>query len=262
MSTILEPDHLDCAQRTQQLLREAWVAPPQEAEDLRNEAVELNLELARGLATRYVGRGIAVDDLIQVAYLGLVQAARRFDPTRETRFVDFAVPTIRGELRKHFRDAGWTIRPPRRFQELQAAIWAAESDLVQDLHRSPTPEEIGEHLDADTADVVEALALDGCFAPSSLDAPAGPDGRLAIDSLAVDGDGHDVADARVVLIPLLRTLKPRDRQIVELRYFQGLTQREIGQVLGVTQMQVSRLLARILRDLRDAVGEEFVASAA
>jgi len=253
MSTVLQTSPSDLEQQTSDLLQQAWSAPPDEAEALRNSAVQLNLELARGLATRYVGRGIPADDLIQVACLGLVQAARRFDPTRGSRFADFAVPTIRGELRKHFRDAGWVVRPPRRIQELQAGIWSAEPELIQQLHRAPKPHEIAEHLGVELADVIEALALDGCFAPSSLDTPVGPDARPAMDTLAHSDDDLSSAEARVLLAPLVRTLKPRDRRIVELRYFRGLTQREIGEVLGVTQMQVSRLLSRILRDLRSAL---------
>ncbi|MGN6722003.1 MAG: sigma-70 family RNA polymerase sigma factor [Marmoricola sp.] len=253
MSNLLELSPFDCEQQTNTLLQEAWAAPPDEAEVLRNRAVQLNLDMARGLATRYMGRGIPADDLIQVASLGLVQAARRFDPTRGSRFADFAVPTIRGELRKHFRDAGWVVRPPRRIQELQASIWGIEPDLIQELHRAPRPREIADRLGVELDDVVEALALDGCFAPSSLDTPVGPDARPAMDTLAGNDDDLASAEARVMLGPLVKALKPRDRRIVELRYFEGLTQREIGAALGVTQMQVSRLLSRILRDLRSAM---------
>lgn len=256
MSITLQRGQTDRDQQTDQLLKQACMATPHDPDEvarLRNEAVELNLDLARGLATRYAGRGIPVDDLIQVAYLGLVQAARRFDPSRGCRFADFAVPTIRGELRKHFRDAGWVVRPPRRIQELQASIWSAEPELIQALHRAPRPREIAEHLGLDLEDVIEALALDGCFAPSSLDTPVGPEARPVMDTLKEVDDDLSSAEARVLLAPIVKRLKPRDRRIIELRFFQGLTQREIGEALGVTQMQVSRLLTRILRDLRDAL---------
>lgn len=249
------PEQQTREQRTIELLKAASQCPPPDAKDRRNEAVELNMPLAKALATRYAGRGIPLDDLTQVAFLGLVQAVERFDPTRECRFTDFAVPTIRGELRRHFRDAGWTVRPPRRLQELQARIWAVEGELTQQLHRSPKPRELAEHLQVDIEDVVEALALDGCFAPSSLDTPRTAEGQPAIDTLADDIDGTVATEARMLLAPAIRGLKPRDRQILELRFIEELTQQQIGDILGVTQMQVSRLVTRILRDLREEIDQ-------
>lgn len=242
-------------QRTVLLLRRAKELEDQTAEECRRVAVSINMPMARGLARRYRSQGLSLDDLYQVAYLGLVESTERFDPDRGHGFTEFAVPTIRGELRKHFRDAGWTVRPPRRLQELQAAIRMSEQDLNQSLGRSPRPSEIADQLGENVRDVIEALAIDGCFQPSSLDAPTGAahDAPPLAETLGREDD-YGAADARLMLAPAIRHLKARDRQIMELRYFRGLTQQEIGDAIGVTQMQVSRLIARILRDLRKSVG--------
>ena len=242
-------------QRTVVLLRRAKRLDEHPAQECRRVAVSINMPMARGLARRYRSQGLALDDLYQVAYLGLVESTERFDPDRGHGFTEFAVPTIRGELRKHFRDAGWTVRPPRRLQELQAAIRLSEQDLNQELGRPPRPKEVADQLGEDVRDVIEALAIDGCFQPSSLDAPTGAahDAPPLAETLGREDD-YESADARLVLAPAIQHLKARDRQIMELRYFRGLTQQEIGDTIGVTQMQVSRLIARILRDLREAVG--------
>ena len=211
------------------------------------------MPVARQLARRYRERGIPLDDLQQVAYLGLVKAVRGFRPEKNDEFLGYAVPTIRGELRKHFRDAGWTVRPPRRIQELQAQVWAAESDLTQEKHRSPTTAEIADRLDAPKADVLEACSADGCFTPSSLDAtPVNGGVPLAERQASLDA-GFARSEAKVVLGPVVRELGERDRRILELRFFRGWTQQQIGDEVGVTQMQVSRLLSRILGDLKEAI---------
>jgi RNA polymerase sigma-B factor len=210
--------------------------------------------VARTVAGRYFQRGIDEDDLIQVAYMALTRAARDFDPHRHQDFLSYAVPTIRGELKKHFRDQGWMVRPPRRVQEAQARITRAEGVLSQELGRPVRPSELAAHLDMHLDDVIEALAADGCFSPSSLDRPVttnGDGGGVALgDFLGEDDQEAPAAEARVVLGPVVRRLKPRDRRIVYLRFFEQRSQQEIADEIGVTQMQVSRLLARILRDLR------------
>lgn len=232
------------------LLTEARRAEPEVAHRIENEVVCLNMPLARQLANRYGGRGIPLDDLQQVAYLGLVKAVHRFQPERNRDFPGYAVPTIRGELRKHFRDAGWVVRPPRRIQELQAKAWSVETELAQELGRMPTHEEVGERLGVGVEEVREANAADGCFTPSSLDAPA-PGGHSPLnDQQGEEDPAFATAEANVVLAPLVRRLGRRDRRILELRFFRGWTQEQIGEEVGVTQMQVSRLLSRILTDLR------------
>ena len=217
----------------------------------QDEIVRLNMAVARDCARRYRGRGVATDDLEQVAYVGLVKAVRGFDPDRGFDFLAFAVPTVRGELRRHFRDLGWALRPPRSIQELQTRILAAEADLTQELGRSPRPSDFARHLDVDLEHVVDALGASGCFAPTSLDLPTG-DGDAALgDQLGGLDPGFETAEARVTLAAVMRGLTPRERRILELRFFGGRTQAEIGADIGVTQMQVSRLLNRILSRMRD-----------
>lgn len=239
---------------TAQLLRRLPKAQGKARESLTQRIVEVNMPVARMLARHYAGRGLSVDDLEQVAYLGLVAAARRYDASRGADFLAFAVPTVKGELRKHFRDAGWVVRPPRRLQELQARLWAAEADLTQMLQRSPTTSEIAARLEVEVDDVIEALSIDGCFAPSSLDVPLGEgDSATFADRQGSLDAAFDSCEARTMLAPAVRCLGERDRRILELRFFQGWSQQQIGDEIGVTQMQVSRLLSRILSDLREAL---------
>ena len=226
----------------------------------RDALIEDHLALARSMASRYRNRGIDLDDLEQVALLGLTKAAQRFDPDAGHDFLSFAVPTVRGELRRHFRDAGWAVRPPRRIQELQARIAGAQEELAARWSRSPRPSEIAAHLGAPLDDVVEALAADGCFSPTSLDAPVG-DGASTLGDLVPGGDREVArAEARIVLAPVVRTLSTRDRRIVHLRFFEERTQQEIADAVGLTQAQVSRVLTRILQDLRGALAEPSIAA--
>ena len=234
------------------------VSAPSIPEELSSAATDLvlrHLGVAHAIARRYRHRGIAGDDLEQVARLGLVKAARSYDPSKQADFLAFAVPTIRGEVRKHFRDHGWMVRPPRRVQEMQSRILSAAADLTQELGRSPRPSEIAARLREPLGEVEEALGADGCFSPSSLDRPVstGPDAPSLGDVLpdaGDDADGHDAVDARVILGPAVRRLSERDRRILHLRYFNGWTQEEIAHEIGVTQMHVSRLLTKILAELR------------
>ncbi len=243
------------AELTVDLLTRAATADPAERDALHDRVIRLNMPLARDLAARYRGRGIALEDLQQVAYLGLVKAVTRFDARRGAGFLSFAYPTIRGELRRHFRDAGWAVRPPRRIQELQSRIWAADAELFQRFGRSARPAEVAEELGVDEDQVVEALASDGCFTPCSLDAPTHEEGTSSVaDGLGTEERGYDLAELRLVLGDALATLCERDRLIVERRFVRGWTQDAIGRELGVTQMQVSRLLSRITRDLRAVIG--------
>jgi RNA polymerase sigma-B factor len=222
--------------------------------ELFDYVVRLNMGVARSVASRYFGRGIEEDDLVQVAYTALTRATRDFDPSRLHDFLSYAVPTIRGELKRHFRDHGWTVRPPRRIQETQARITTAEGELVQDLGRSPQPSEIADHLGIVEHEVVEAMSADGCFAPASLDRPvAGLDGgglSTLGDLIGEEDRSKPAAEARVALAPVVRLLKKRDRRILYLRFFEDRSQQEIADDIGVSQMQVSRLLTRIMRDLR------------
>jgi RNA polymerase sigma-B factor len=218
---------------------------------LRDEVVRLNMDIAESVASRFRNRGVPDDDLTQVACLGLVKAAQRFDPAYAGDFLSFAVPTIRGEVRRYFRDHGWVVRPPRHIQEIQARIGAVEDELTQLLGRTARPHELAVHLGEDEGEVVEALSANGCFVPTSLDLAVGSEEKSTLgERIASEDLGPFAVDARVILAPAVKQLAARDQRILYLRFFEGRNQREIGDEIGVTQMQVSRLLARILRDLR------------
>src|SRR4051794_2334068 len=250
MTAVLKPERSIPAPTTREdrnaytrslFLRAAETASADERQQLLEMVIVRHIDLAHAEASRYRSRGIPLDDLRQVAALALTKAARGYDVSSGHDFLSSAVPTIRGELRKHFRDHGWMIRPPRRIQELQARINSAEAELSSRLGRSPQPSEIAEHIDEGTEAVIEALASDGCFVPASLDHPAGEDGSTTLgDLLPLDDDPHRAAEARLMLSPALRQLAERDRRILSMRFYEGLTQREIAARIGVTQMQVSR----------------------
>lgn len=216
-----------------------------------NEVVRVNMVVAKDVARRYHGRGIAAEDIDQVAYLGLVKAVRGFDPAVGDDFLSYAVPTLRGEIRRYFRDAGWTVRPPRSVQEVQTRVTAAEAELCQKLGRSPRPTEIAVHLDVPLTLVVDSLKASGCFTPVSLDAPrAEADDESPAERMGDLDPAFATTEARLALQPLIGSLGERDRRIIELRYFENRTQAQIGAEVGVTQEQVSRLLSGILLRLR------------
>jgi RNA polymerase sigma-B factor len=254
-STLPRPAaHVARADHTNDLLCRARQCGPAERQQLLGEVVTANMGVATAIAARYRTRGIAAEDLQQVAYLALVKAAHGYDPEVGREFLSYAVPTIRGETKRHFRDLGWMVRPPRRIQELQGRITAADAELSQSLGRSARPSEIAAHLDEEVEDVNEALATVGCFTPSSLDRPAGEDGTMVIsDLLGNEDQAQDAVEARAVLAPVVRRLGARDRRNLLLRFYRGWTQQEFAEDIGVTQMQVSRLLTRIMTDLRSGL---------
>lgn len=231
-----------------------------ERQRLVDELIESNVTMARSMAARYRNRGIDLDDLEQVALLGLTKAAQRFDETAGHDFLSYAVPTIRGEIRRHFRDAGWMIRPPRRVQEMQVRIAGAEADLQAELGRSPRPSEVAHHLDAEVDDVVEALAADGCFRPSSIDTSATDGAGTIADVLGWTDRGLESLEARIVLETVVRRLPERDRRILQWRFVDEHTQQEIAALVGLTQAQVSRVLTRILARLRTDLSDSLPAA--
>lgn len=231
-------------------------ADPVSRDALRERIARLNMCVAESVAHRYRGRGESQEDLEQVAYLGLVKAVNGFDSAYHKDFLTYAVPTISGELKKHFRDHCWAVRPPRRVQELQQRIGFAREQLSQEEEHQPTSAELAKSLGVDECQVVEALSADGCFTPSSLDVGAGETGSTAVGDLIGDDDPEfDEAEARVVLGPVVRELGERDRDVIELRFFHDWTQQQIADELGVTQMQVSRIIARVLTCLRERIGQ-------
>jgi RNA polymerase sigma-B factor len=237
-------------------------------EEAIHDAVVLNMPVAQGVASRYRNRGVPLEDLEQVAYAALLRAARNFDPTQADDFLSYAVPSMRGELRKYFRDLAWAVRPPRRVQEIQTRVLDTERELEGRLARHPTAQDIADVLGEKVSDVEEALLCQGCFTPASLETPVGADGvTLLQDRLTSEADAGAFhrTELRVVLAPVLGRLQDRDRRILQLRFVEDLTQQEIADELGITQMQVSRLLSRIMRDLRwaledDSAGEPQTAS--
>ncbi|GIF53781.1 RNA polymerase sigma-B factor [Asanoa ferruginea] len=219
----------------------------------RERAIEAWLPLARHLAKRYTGRGEPADDLVQTASLGLVKAVDRFDAERGTDFPGFAIPTIVGELKRHFRDRTWSVRVPRRLQELRLAITKADATLTQTLGRSPTVADIAGYLGLGEESVLDGLDGIRAYRAVSLSTPVG-DGSDATelgDLLgAVDPSLEHILN-RLVLWPAFGLLDDRDRRILILRFYGSRTQTQIAEEIGISQMHVSRLIARALATLRD-----------
>jgi RNA polymerase sigma-B factor len=218
---------------------------------LRDELVTAHMGLAEYLARRFTNRGEPLDDLVQVAALGLLKAVDRFDPERGLEFSTYATPTIVGELKRHFRDKGWAVRVPRRVQELHLRLGSVVSTLSQELGRSPTIGEIAHAAAVSEEEVLEAIEAGHAYRFTSLDAPSGNDDEMSLSAeLGSEDQGLIDSEHRVTLSPLIAQFPPRERMILHLRFFEGLTQSEIAGRLGISQMHVSRLLARALAQLR------------
>ncbi len=221
---------------------------------LRDELVAAHLGLAEYLARRFANRGEPLDDLVQVASLGLLKAVDRFDPTRGVEFSTYATHTVVGELKRHFRDKGWAIRAPRRMQELYLRLGKVVATLGQELGHSPTIAELAAETQVSEEEVLEALEAGQAYRFASLDAPTTGDGEseTLAARLGEEDPGLIDAERRATLSPLLSQLPPREQMILHLRFFEGLTQSEIAVRLGISQMHVSRLLARSVAQLRAA----------
>ena len=234
--------------------------PPGDEERLRirSELVELHLPLVEYLARRFRNRGEWLDDLTQVATIGLIKSIDRFDLERGVEFSTYATPTIVGEIKRHFRDKGWAVRVPRRLQELKLALAKAIGELAQNLGRAPTVAELAEHLQMSEEEVLEGLESANAYSTVSLDAPdSGDDDAPAVaESLGMVDDALEGVEYRESLKPLLEQLPPREKRILLLRFFGNMTQSQIATELGISQMHVSRLLARTLAQLRDGLTSE------
>jgi RNA polymerase sigma-B factor len=225
---------------------------------LRNELVEEHRDLADYFVKRYSRRGVATDDLRQLALLAIIHAVERFDPDMGVAFSTFASRTIEGELKRYFRDRTWSVRPPRRAQELHLELRRAEEDLGQELGRPPTVRELAAHLEVSEDHVLEALEAGVAHQAASLDQPAGPDmdGATRGDRLLADVEpGYTHVDRRLIVEELMRELPERERSILYMRFFENMTQPEIAERVGVSQSYLSRILRKALLDLRARVPE-------
>lgn len=227
---------------------------------VRNTLVEAHRGLGLAIARDYSGRGVEDDDLRQVALLGILKAVERFDPERGIPFSAFASRTVNGELKRWFRDRTWTVRPPRAAQERHLEVRSTTERMVQELGRAPTVAELAAALGATQDEILEALEASAAYRGSSLDAPRGgsdePDARTLGDTLGTGEQGYGHSEARVVVADLLETLPEREATIVRLRFYEELTQSEIAERVGISQMHVSRLLRRSLLALREHLGDE------
>jgi RNA polymerase sigma-B factor len=226
-----------------------------ERQRIRDQLVELHLPLVEYLARRFRNRGEWLDDLIQVATIGLIKSIDRFDLGRGVEFSTYATPTIVGEIKRHFRDKGWAVRVPRRLQELKLSLTKAISELAQREGRAPTISELAEHLQMSEEEVLEGLESANAYSTVSLDAPdsGDEDAPAVADSLGIIDDSLEGVEYRESLKPLLEKLPAREKRILLLRFFGNMTQSQIAAELGISQMHVSRLLARTLAQLREGL---------
>jgi RNA polymerase sigma-B factor len=217
----------------------------------RDKLVEANLPLARAIARRYAGRGEQLDDLVQVASIGLIKAVDRFDIGRGVFFRTYAVPTIVGEIKRHFRDRAWAVHVPRRLKELNQTLSSLIQDMSAQLERSPTIAELAEAAGVEEEEVVEALESSRAYTAESLSAPAEEGSDLdRLQTLGAVEPAFERTEDRQFLTSGLDALEPREQRIIELRFYQGLTQTQIANELGISQMHVSRLIRRALETMR------------
>ena len=224
-------------------------------EAARDGLIHLHLPLVEHCARRFRNRGEPFEDLVQVGTIGLLKSVDRFDTERGVEFSTYATPTIIGEIKRHFRDKGWAIRVPRRLQELRMQIGSTSAELTQSLGRSPTPRELAEAIGCSVEEILEGLESSNAYSTLSLDAgDGGDDGPASIlDSIGVEDVNLEHVDVRESLKPLLDALDPREKQILLLRFFKNMTQSQIAEEIGVSQMHVSRLLGRTLEQLRTSL---------
>jgi RNA polymerase sigma-B factor len=223
---------------------------------VREELTRRFLPLAEYLARRFSGRGESQDDLFQVASLGLLNAIDRFDLDRDVQFSTYAAVTMVGELKRHFRDKGWAVRVPRRLQEVGLRMNVVLPELSQELGRSPTVEELAARCQASAEEILDAMEASHAYATASLDAPATEESAAPIEVLGVEDPSLALLEEWASLAPAVRDLPQRDRTVLYLRFFRGLTQSEIAREVGVSQMHVSRILSQTLRTLREAVAPD------
>ena len=242
--------------RTRELFRRFKEQGDAEA---RDQLIVNHINLVRFLASKFKNRGESLEDLIQVGTIGLIKAIDRFDPERGLEFTTYATPTIMGEIKRHFRDKGWSVRVPRRLQELSAKVNQATDELTNRLQRSPSVAEIAEHLGSTVDEVLEAMESSSAYSSVPLEGGgSGEDDEApsVIDHYATEDPDLAASDDRIVLEQAIADFSPREQEIIRMRFEQGLTQVEIAEREGISQVQVSRLLRRALRRLQDKIDPE------
>ena len=245
-------------ERTRELFARLAALTPEEPgrQQVRDALVEQHLPLVEHLARRFRNRGEPYDDLVQVATIGLIKSVDRFDPQRGVEFSTYATPTIVGEIKRHFRDKGWAVRVPRRLQELRLSLSSATGELSQRNGRAPTVPELAAHLGLSDEEVLEGLESANAYSTLSLDAgdqSTDEDSVAVVDTLGVDDEALEGVEYRESLKPMLEQLPAREKKILMLRFFRNMTQSEIAAEVGISQMHVSRLLARTLSQLREGL---------
>ena len=242
--------------RTRELFRQYKATGDPE---VRDQLIVSHLNLVRFLASKFKNRGEPLDDLIQVGTIGLIKAIDRFDPLRGLEFTTYATPTILGEIKRHFRDKGWSVHVPRRLQELSAKVNQANDELTNELSRSPSVEEIAKRVGASVDDVLEAMESSSAYSSVPLEGGGSSDDDDApsvIDHYATEDENLAASDDRIVLEDAIRDFSPREKDVIRMRFFEGMTQVEIAERLGISQVQVSRLLRRTLRRVQDKIDPE------
>ena len=271
MSPLMTPTSSPSRQEAQQVRQDetdrllelaAQEECPKRRIELINDVVVLNREIALGVAHRYHRPGVEMEDLEQVALLGLTKAARRYRPGRGPSFSAYAFPTVAGEVKRYFRDSTWSVRPPRGLQEAVLAVRAAQTELAQQLGCAPTTSQLADVTDMEPEVIDKALVAEEGFSALSLDAPVrGADEGTIGETIADPSDDFDHIDTSAALRSTLQTLSERERLILSLRFDHEMTQEQIGARLGVSQMQVSRTLARVFASLRERLQEDAPAGA-
>ena len=243
-------------QRTRELFR---LYKEEGDEEAREQLIVSHLNLVRFLASKFKNRGEPLDDLIQVGTIGLIKAIDRFDPARGLEFTTFATPTIMGEIKRHFRDKGWSVRVPRRLQELSAKVNQVTDDLTTELQRPPSVAEVAERLDASVDEVLEAMESSSAYNSVPLEGTsqdADEDAPSVLDHYASEDSDLAASDDRMVLDDVIGSFTPREQEVVRMRFDQGLTQVEIAEKLGISQVQVSRLLRKVLKQIQERLGND------
>ena len=242
--------------RTRELFRQYKEEGSSEA---RDQLIVSHLNLVRFLASKFKNRGESLEDLVQVGTIGLIKAIDRFDPERGLEFTTYATPTIMGEIKRHFRDKGWSVRVPRRLQELSAKVNQATDELTNQLQRSPSVDEVAERVGASVDEVLEAMESSSAYSSVPLEGGSSSEdeeGASVIDHYVTEDADLAASDDRIVLEEAIADFSPREQEVIHMRFVEGLTQVEIAERLGVSQVQVSRLLRRTLRRIQEKIDPE------